>query len=322
MLAAVPNELKSVYLLTGSDRPKIARALRRLRARIGEDAVEQLSAREAGGADAVAAANALGLFAGGGRLVIVDEVERWKAADVKEVAADLSSPSPETVLALVAGELKADSPLAKACAKAGEILAYDVPKKKLPEWVGEQFSRLGATADRDACRALVGDNLDELSTEVEKLATWANGEPIGVREVEELSAGRAETSIFALSDAWGRRDVAAVLAAAESRLERSDRPRSVELPRLASLLVNHIGRVRACQVLATDGVSPREAASRLKLHPFAAEKAFAQARNFTTAELDDAVVCLARLDHALKGGSRLPSDLELERALVEVTARA
>ena len=332
MLGGMPSELKPVYLLTGSDRPKIARALRRLRARIGEDAVEQLSARDVSGADAVAAANALGLFAGGGRLVIVDEVERWKAADVKEVAAYLASPSPETVLALVAGELKSDSVLAKAAAKAGEILTYDVPKKKLPEWVAEQFARLGATADRDACRALVelvGDNLDELATEVEKLATWAGGAasaggesatPIGVREVEELSAGRAETSIFALSDAWGRRDVAAVLAAAESRLERSDRPRSVELPRLAGLLVNHIGRVRACQALASEGLSPRDAASRLKLHPFVAEKAFAQARNFTAAELDDAVVRLARLDHALKGGSRLPSDLELERALVEVTA--
>jgi DNA polymerase-3 subunit delta len=322
----MPSELKPVYLLTGSDRPKIARALRRLRARIGEDAVEQLSAREASGADVVAAANALGLFAGGGRLVIVDEVERWKAPDAKEVATYLASPSPETVLALVAGELKADSALAKACAKAGDVLTYDVPKKKLPEWVGEQFTRLGATADRDACRALVelvGDNLDELTTEIEKLATWAGGTtPIGVGEVEKLSAGRAETSIFALSDAWGRRDVAAVLAAAESRLERSDRPRSGELPRIASLLVNHIGRVRACQALATEGVPSKEAASRLKLHPFVAEKAYAQARNFTATELDGAVVRLAALDHALKGGSRLPSDLELERALVEITQPA
>jgi DNA polymerase III subunit delta len=321
----MPNELKPVYLLTGSDRPKIARALRRLRDRIGEDAVEQLSARETSGGEAVAAANALGLFAGGGRLVIVDEVERWKAADVKELAAYLSSPSPETVLALVAGELKADSALAKACAKAGEILSYDVPKRKLPEWVGEQFARLGATADRDACRVLVelvGDNLDELTSEIEKLATWAGGTAVGAHDVEEISAGRAETSIFALSDAWGRRDVAAVLAAAEARLERSDRPRSVELTRLVGLLVNHVGRVRACQALAAEGVTARDAASRLKMHPFAAEKAFGQARNFTTVELEDAVVRLARLDHAIKGGSRLAPDLELERALVEVTKAA
>jgi DNA polymerase-3 subunit delta len=325
MLGAVPSELKPAYLLGGSDRPKIARALRRLRARIGEDSVEQLSARDSSGADAVACCNALGLFAGGGRLVIVDEVERWKARDVESVSAYLMSPSPETVLALVAGEVKKDSALAKAVAKTGELLVYDVPRKRLPEWVAEQFARLGADADRDACRVLVelvGENLDELALEIDKLATWAAGEPIGVDAVERLSAGRAETSIFALTDAWGRRDVAAVLSAAESRLERSDRPRSGELPRLVGLLVNHIGRVRACRALAEEGVTPREAAARLKLHPFAAEKAFTQARSYTAEELAGAVVRLAELDHALKGGSRLAPDLELELALVEVTERA
>jgi DNA polymerase-3 subunit delta len=322
MLGEVANDLLPVYLLAGSDRPKIGRALRRLRARIGEESVEQLTARETPGADAVAACNALGLFAGGGRLVIVEEVERWKAADVKDVAAYLAAPSPATVLALVAGELKSDSPLAKACAKAGELLVYEVPKKKLPDWVAEQFRRLEADAEPDACRALVdlvGDNLDELTNEIEKLATWADGDRIDVHAVEEVSAGRAETSIFAVTDAWGRRDVAAVLAAAESRLERSDRPRSGELPRIVAMLVNHIGRVRRCQVLAAEGVRPRDAAGRLKLHPFAAEKAFAQAQNFSRDELDAAVVRLAELDHALKGGSRLAPDLEFERALVDVT---
>ena len=46
---ASERELKPVYLLTGTDRPKIALALQRLRERIGEDATEQLHAREAPG---------------------------------------------------------------------------------------------------------------------------------------------------------------------------------------------------------------------------------------------------------------------------------
>jgi DNA polymerase III delta subunit len=55
------------------------------------------------------------------------------------------------------------------------------------------------------------------------------------------------------------------------------------------------------------------------MHPFAAEKAFAQAGNFSVDELRDAVVRLARLDLAVKGGSRLAPELELARALVDVT---
>jgi DNA polymerase III delta subunit len=57
------------------------------------------------------------------------------------------------------------------------------------------------------------------------------------------------------------------------------------------------------------------------MHPYAAEKAFAQAANFSPEELSDAIVRLAELDAASKGGSRLPADLELEHALVDVTRR-
>jgi DNA polymerase-3 subunit delta len=294
----------------------------RLRDRVGADATEHLSARETTGADAVAACNALGLFVGEGRLVIVEEAERWKAADVKDVAAYLLSPAPATVLALVGEEIKADSALAKAVAKAGQVLAYDVAKRKLPEWVAEQFARLGGKADADACRALVdivGDDLDELATEIDKLTTWAGGEQITLRQVELQAAGRAETSIFSLTDAWGRRDVGAALRAAEEIMERSARPRSGELMRIIGSLVNHVGRVRRCQKLAEEGVRPKDAAARLKMHPFVAEKAFAQAANFSAEELGDVLVRLAQLDAAAKGGSRLPADLELARALVDVT---
>jgi DNA polymerase-3 subunit delta len=226
------------------------------------------------------------------------------------------------VLALVAEEIKSDAALVKAVAKGGQVLHYDVSKRKLPDWVAEQFARAGAKADADACRALidmVGDDLDELTSETEKLATWAGGDTITLRDVERMAAGRAETAIFALTDAWGRRDIGAVLRSAEEIMERSHRPRSGELMRIIASLVSHVGRVRRCQKLAEEGVRAKDAAPKLKMHPFAAEKAFAQAGNFSAEELGDALIRLAQLDAAAKGGSRLPADLELERALVDVT---
>ena len=267
----------------------------------------------------------MGLFVGNGRLVIVEEAERWKADDVKAVAAYLAVPAPATVLALVAEEIKADSPLAKAVKKAGELLTYDVTKRKLPEWVAEQFARLGAKADRDACRALVevvGDDLDDLSSEIDKLATWAGDEQITIAVVEQLAVGRAETPIFSLTDSWGRRDVGAVLTNTESLLERTHRTRSGELLRIVASLVGHVGRVRRIQRLADEGVPARDAAAKLKMHPFAAEKAYGQAANFSADELSLALVRLAELDAAAKGGSRMPAELELDRALVDVTRRA
>jgi DNA polymerase III subunit delta len=257
--------------------------------------------------------------------VIVDGVEGWKAADVKEIEAYLASPSPSTVLALVGDGVKKDAALPKTVAKAGEVHVYEVARKQLPEWVGEQFARLGASADRDACRALVeavGDGVGDLASEIQKLATWANGEPITRAVVEQLAVGRAETPIFSVTDSWGSRDVAATLRATESLLERSHRPRSGELIRVIASLVSHVGRVRRIAALVDEGMRPSEIASRLKVHPFVAEKSARQAGNFSEEELARATVRLAELDAGAKGGSRLPAELQLERTLVEITRRA
>jgi DNA polymerase-3 subunit delta len=317
------NELKPVYLLAGTDRPKVERALDRLRGYFDAEAVERLWAGEVAGDEAVATCNALGLFGGGARLVLVDGVDRWKAADAKAIADYLRAPTPETVLALVGEELRKDSPLAKACAKAGDLLIYDIAKKNVPAWVTDQFARLGARVEPEASRALVelvGDDLVDLATEIEKLATWADGADIRESDVELLVEPKAGAAPFVLTDAWGRRDVPAVLRAWATVSERGDEGHKRQtLPALVGRLHAHVARVEACRALDEQGVRPRDAAGRLKMHPFAAEKAFAQARNFSREELEDAVVRLARLDHATKGGSRLPNELELERTLVEIT---
>jgi DNA polymerase-3 subunit delta len=319
--------LGAVYLLIGSDRPKVLRALERLRGRFSGDAIEVLSAQDSTGDDAVAACNAMGLFGDSGRLVIIEEVERWKAADVAALEAYLADPAPGSVLALVGEDLRKESPLAKLVAKRGEVLVFDVAKRDLPRWVGEQFTRLGAQADANACRALVtvvGDDLLALSTEVEKLAAWAAGEPIDEHAVELLAAPHGEASPFALSDAWGVRDRAALLRACESALERSGDPPSVRVPRIVGTLVQHVGRVTKAQRLAARGVRPEDSLKELgdgrrPVHVFVARKAFAHSRNYSPKELEDALVRLATLDFGLKGGSRLSARFELERALAEIT---
>jgi DNA polymerase III subunit delta len=318
----VPNELKPVYLLTGRDRPKIHRALSRLRDRIGEDAVELLSADTASGEDAVAACNSMGLLGGGRRLVIVEDVERWKAADVKAVSAYLASSAPDTVLALVASDLKKDSALGKASAKVGDVLVYDIVRRRLPEWVAKQFAERNVTVEPEGARVLVeivGEDPEELASEVDKIATWAAGEPVTAADVSRLAAGCAEVPGYELTDAWGRRDLPAALSAFQTLLERSGDPASRTVPALIGLLVGHVGRVRDCQSFAAEGLSAKEAAARLKRHPFYVEKLYSQARNYDSDELRQAVVRLAELDHAVKGGSRLAVDLELERALIDIT---
>ncbi|MGH3002090.1 MAG: DNA polymerase III subunit delta [Gaiellaceae bacterium] len=319
------DDLEPAYLIGGSDRPKVDRAVARLRSRFDADAVEVHDVLTTTAADAVAACNAMGLFGAGLRLVVVEGVEGWKADDAKAIAAYLKSPAPGTTLALVAGELKKDAPIAKAVSGAGQVLLWDVAQKAVPRWIADQFKLHGTTAEPEACRLLaelVGDDLYELAGEVDKLATWAGGAVVTDTDVEALVAPRAGSPPWNLTDAWGVRDVGGVLRAAERTLDRTGDPVSKTIPRLLGSLTKHVRNARAARQLEEQGLSSQEAATRLGMKPYPAQKLFAQVRNFSGGELDDALIRLAELDRALKGGSRLAGELELERALVEITVRA
>ena len=124
-MSAAP--LDPVYLIGGTDRPKVELAIRRLRARVrSEDgSVEEFTARRhdddgegMSGEEAAGACNALGLF-GGTRLIVVQGAEVWgddkkAAADVEALAAYLPAPAPDAVLALLDGGRGARRPSAHA----------------------------------------------------------------------------------------------------------------------------------------------------------------------------------------------------------------
>ena len=337
------DDLKPVYLLTGSDTPKIDRALRKLRSRFDASAFEQLSALDPAvkGADIVAACNSMGLFGGDVRLVLVTEIDGrlnaegrltggLKNPDIEEIIAYLASPAPGTVLALVGLEVKADSPLGKAVKKRGDILAWQASKKDLPRWLREQFSARGVPIDIEACRRvleLVGDNRTDLASEVDRLATWSAGEPVTEDFVHRHVYPRAEPEPFALTEAFGARDVGAALAAAEAMIEdaaegdEESSRREKEIHKIVGQLANHIRRLREVQALEAQGVRPDEAATKLKRHPFYVKKLYGQASEHSPEELLDAMQELARLDHALKGGSREPGELSLSRLLIATVGR-
>jgi len=319
---------KPVYLITGSDGPKVETAIGRLRGHFEVESIETVTALDTSGETVVGLCNAGSLF-GDARLIVVTDVDGvkaergrrggWKAADVEAIAGYLASPAPATVLTLVAEELKSSSALWKASEKAGRVLRYDVAKGKLQGWVADQFAQRGARAEPEAVAALiqlVGEDLRALKTEVDKVATWAGDEPIGEREVEALVSPNADVPIYELTEAWSVRDSARALAVSETIFERESKPRRDTAPRLAGSLASHLVRLRALKQLAAEGVSSKEAATRLKLNPFYAGKLYRQAEGFSAEELDEAVVRLAALDGALKGQSKLPPDLEVQRTLV------
>ncbi len=328
------QELKPAYLVTGNDVPKVERTLDRLRTRFDPGSIERLVAgvRDgASGADVVVACNS-GTLLSGDRLVLVTEVDGranewgkltggWKQADIDAVIEYLAAPAPGTVLCLVAQQLKAASPLGKAVAKTGDVLAWEIDERKLAKWVGESFAARGVNIGGDACQALVdivGEDKLVLSREVDKLATWAAGEPIGVEEVQSLAAPLGEGHAWDLTDALGERDLVKALGVIESEYRRSPHP-THEPGVFANRLSSHVLRLARAKSLLERGARVPDVAKALGIKEFPAKKLAAQADRFSVDELRDATLRIARLDHALKGGSKLAPDLEVQLAVADIT---
>lgn len=327
------QELKPIYLVTGNDVPKVERTLERLRRRFDPGSVERLVAGKGGasGDDVVAACNA-GTLLGGERLVLVAHVDGqrgeydrlsggWKAEDVEAVVAYLRDPAPGTVLCLVGAEVKKDSPLAKACAKAGDVLVWEIGRRDTAAWIAKSFQERGVKVGGDACRTLlelVGDDKLVLAREIDKLATWAAGEPLGVEEVQRLATASAEAHPWDLTDALGRRDAGAALEVVESTYSRSPRQRTGEAAAFGARVAQHLIRLARMKTMLEIGASVEDAGAKLGLKPFPAKQLAKQTQAFTAEELRGGVVRFAELDHALKGGSKLAPDLEVQLAVADV----
>jgi DNA polymerase III subunit delta len=312
-------DLRVAYLIAGSDWPKVDAAITRLRAHFPEESVEQFSAGGDSPVDVAGACNALGLF-GGRRLVLVRNAEALDDDAVAEIVAYLGDPAPDTVLALFGGAgITPKHPLAAAVAAVGDVRLFDAPERKqAADWVVRRLADLGVACSSAVARRLVdlaGDDVGDLALEVEKLAAYCAGAEARVEDVELLVIPRADIKPWDITDAWGRRDAAAVIALATADIERPE-----DVGRLISQLASHVRKVHRAAVVLDEGGSQADVARDLNLKPFPAGKLVGQARSFARDDLGRAVVRLADLDLAVKGGSRLDARFELELALAEITS--
>ena len=290
-LAPMADELKPAYLIAGTDRPKIDRAVERLRGRFDADAVEIHPRGELTGDDAVAACNALGLFAGDGRLIVVEGVEAWKAEDVKEIAAYLKAPAPGDHAR--ARRRRAEEGLRRSRRRSRPARAScssgTSRRRRSSGGSREQFALHGTKAEPEACRALielVGDDVYELSSEIDKLATWAAGEPRDRRRCRAARRRARRDDQLRAHRRVGRprrRRCPARLRGAARALGRpalEDDParrRHPHEPRRPDPRAPRRSRRRESPA--------KDAAVTLKRHPYYVGKLYPQGRNYTPEEL-------------------------------------
>ena len=157
------------------------------------------------------------------RMVVVRDVAALKKDARSALDQYLTRPAPETVLVLIASgaEGKVDKKLEQAATIA---VGFDsLTDDRVPKWIEHQVAELGATIDARAVTLLheaVGNDLPALMSELDKLASYAAGEPIDEGAVAAIVGIRNGETVGDLLDAVLERDAGRALSLLPQVLEQ------------------------------------------------------------------------------------------------------
>ena len=172
---------------------------------------------------------------------------------------------------------------------------------KLRNWVaGEAGKYENISIKPDAADKLivfVGNDLNLLSREMEKLVNYKNKGEINSEDVELLVKSKIDSDIFRTVDALARGDKKTALKLLHDHLEAGEDPFY-----LLSMYFYQFRNLVKVKPLAEKNISQPEIAARLKMHPFVVRKSIDQARNFSWDKLKFLYNNLCEIDFTSKTG--------------------
>jgi DNA polymerase III delta subunit len=195
--------------------------------------------------------------------------------------------------------------------RGGRIEEHGAPRRgELRAWIGAHAARIGVKVEMRAAHVLaerIGGQIWETDiergemtriadSELRKLGTFAGDRPIGVEDVEALTADTRPASVFAITNALDRREPA---AAAEA-LRRALADGQPGLRILASL-AGRVSDLIVARDLVAAKTPPTEIARRVaRGNARMAERIVDAARRYRGEELDAMLTGLFEADLAIK----------------------
>jgi len=216
--------------------------------------------------------------------------------------------------AVLAGSGGQDKPLNKKQSGFFKFLAKQkyafvfnlLSNAQLAAWAKKQAAARGGKISAKAAEilvGLVGADGWQINNELAKLISYKaasklTGEAeIEIEDVQSLVRGNFSESIFALTDALSARNKALAAKLLNEQIEAG-----LSDGYLLNMFVRQFRILLLIKQAMADGLSQRQIASQLKLHPYVAQKGAEQARNFTIAALKNILSRLAEIDYLAKSG--------------------
>jgi DNA polymerase-3 subunit delta len=315
------NQIPELILLYGQEPyllQRVAKAVRRAVLSAGNDDFndDQFYGKEATAAQIIAAALTLPVFAPK-RLVTVKEAQQLPAVELDGLLGYLKDPAPETCLLFVADKIDSRRKFYQQFKKVGCLVEFTpLSERDLPRhikgFLDERDYRISADALELFC-SMVGPNLHEVHSELEKLLTYL-GERLLIDFVDVeavVSKGRTE-NIFELGNAVGRGDAIKALTLVKHLVDDGEAPLKI-----LSLLVRHFRQLWKVRELQVCKINPREISTTAGVPFFVVDAMIAQGKRFSRDDFRQAYEAFLETDLAMKS-SGANAEALLESLLLQL----
>ncbi len=314
--------VKPVYYFYGDESYLMEREVKRLitalvPADVADFNLDILYGGDRKGEEIAAAAQTLPMFAQR-RMVVVKRSEGLTEADQGALTEYLRNPSPSTCLLFVGKKPDLRKKFFLELKKVGELVEFKPPyENQLPAFVMAEAALAGVRIAPEAVELLLslsGTNLQELASQIEKLAGYAGGgKSITLEAVREIASDSRADTVFDLANALGEKNLGTALRKLQTVLRDGQAPLF-----LLSMLIRHFRQLWQLRELMARKVPRPELGRAIGLRSdFFLPGLIRQAGNFTLAEFKETFQRFYETDSSLKS-SRLKPSFIMERLFMAI----
>ena len=263
---------------------------------------------ESKGVDIVDAAQTLPMFAER-RAVLVKRAEQLKADALEVMLPYILNPSPGTCLLLTGTKIDQRKKFFLEFKKHGVLVEYKrIYDNKLAGFIQTESVTHGKpieTAAAELLSALIGNNLQELSSQIEKLVVYAGDKQrITVDDVRTMASSSKSFTAFELARFLGVCDLSGSLRSLDALFLHGE-----DAPMIIGALTSHFRKLWRIRELLDKKMSQSDIGRELSINAFFLGELVEQARNFTRRQLKRIFDEFYRCDVASKTGGGQPYTL-------------
>ena len=258
---------------------------------------------ESKGVDIVDAAQTLPMFAER-RAVLVKRADQLKADALEVVLPYIQNPSPGTCLLLIGIKIDQRKKFFLELKKHGVLVEYKrLYDDKLAGFIQSESVAQGRPIDTPAAEllsALIGNNLQELCSQIEKLVVYAGTKPrITVDDVRTMASSSKAYTAFEFAKYLGLRNLPNSVKSLDALFLNGE-----ETPMMIGALTRHFRQLWRVRELLDLKMPPAEIGRELKINSFFLGDVLQQARNFTRREIQHIFDEFYRCDCESKSGGQ------------------